>query len=100
MSDKIGAVSVLPAEGPATMNGTSNAMLDLVDQEVHRISEECLAEARRLLRANRDKLDAIVKELLIHETLDEPAVYAAAGIARRARIEEAKAPAADRPRLA
>ncbi len=97
MSDKIGPVSVLPAEGFA-MAETSNAMLDLVDEEVRRISEECLAEARRLLKENRDKLDAIAKQLLIHETLDEPAVYAAAGIARRARIEEA--PGADRPRLA
>jgi hypothetical protein len=41
-----------------------------------------LREARRLLRTNREKLDAIVKELLVHETLDEPDVYAAAGIAR------------------
>ena len=88
--------SVLPAEGLPGMSGTSNVMLDLVD-EVRRISEECLAEARRLLKQNRDKLDAIAKELLLHETLDEPAVYAAAGIARRARIEEV--PVADRPRL-
>jgi cell division protease FtsH len=97
MSDKIGPVSVLPAEGLPGMSGTSNAMLDLVDEEVRRISEECLAEARRLLKENRAKLDAIAKQLLIHETLDEPAVYAAAGIARRARIEEA--PVADRFRL-
>jgi len=81
MSPKIGAVSALPADGDAMMGGTSNSMLDLVDQEVHRIAEECLADARRLLRENRSKLDAIVKELLIHETLDEAEVYAAAGIA-------------------
>ena len=87
MSEKIGAVSVLPAEGNPLMSGTSNAMLDLVDQEVHRISDECLAEARRLLRENRDKLDAIVKQLLVFETLDEPAVYAAAGIAHSAPAE-------------
>ena len=100
MSDKIGAVSVLPAEGLPAMSGTSNAMLDLVDEEVRRISEECLAEARRLLKENRNKLDAIANELLIHETLDEPAVYAAADIARRPRIEKAKAPIADRPQMA
>jgi cell division protease FtsH len=57
-------------------------MLDALDEEVHRISDECLAEARRLLRSNRDKLDAIVERLLVHETLDEPDVYAAAGIER------------------
>ena len=63
------------------MAGTSDAMLDAVDQEVHRLTSECYAEARRMLRENRDKLDAIVKQLLIHETLNEPDVYAAAGIA-------------------
>ena len=81
MSERIGAVSVLPVEGDPRMAGASDGMLDLVDQEVHRIIGECLAEARRLLRENRDKLDRIVEQLLIHETLDEPEVYAAAGIA-------------------
>jgi cell division protease FtsH len=84
MSEKVGAVSVLPAEGDPRLMGGTSAMLDLVDQEVHRISAECLAEARRLLRENRPRLDAIAKQLLIHETLDEPAVYAAAGIPRPA----------------
>jgi cell division protease FtsH len=85
MSEKIGAVSVLPAEGdPRLLGGASSALLDLVDTEVHRISDECLAEARRLIRENRGKLDAIVAELLAHETLDEAEVYAAAGIPRGA----------------
>jgi cell division protease FtsH len=82
MSEKIGPVSVLPPDGNPMMSGTSTAMLDLVDREVHRISDECLVQARQLLRENRDKLDAIVKQLLIHETLDEVQVYAAAGIER------------------
>ena len=30
---------------------------------------------------NREKLDAIVAQLLVHESLDEPEIYAAAGIA-------------------
>jgi cell division protease FtsH len=34
------------------------------------------------LTEHRDKLDAIVIELLANETLDEDAVYAAAGIER------------------
>jgi cell division protease FtsH len=82
MSERIGSVSVLPAEGNPRMAGTSDAMLNAVDEEVRRIVDECYAEARRLLKANRDKLDAIVKQLLIHETLDERGVYAAAGISR------------------
>jgi len=84
MSDRSGTVSVLPVDGDPRMAGTSDGMLDAVDQEVHRITDECYAEARRLLRENRDKLDSIVEQLLIHETLDEPDVYAAAGIARPA----------------
>jgi cell division protease FtsH len=92
MSEKVGAVSALPAEGDPHLMGTSSALLDLVDEEVHRISDECLAEARRLIRENRDKLDAIVAQLLIHETLDEAAVYAAAGIARVAAADGADAP--------
>jgi hypothetical protein len=46
--------------------------------------DECYAEARRLLKENRAKLDAIVVRLLAHESLDEPEIYAAAGIARPA----------------
>jgi cell division protease FtsH len=52
-----------------------------VDEEVRRITDECYAEARRLLRENRDKLDAIVERLLARESLDENEIYAAAGIA-------------------
>jgi cell division protease FtsH len=82
MSDRIGKLSALPAEGDPHMVGTSDRMLGAIDEEVRRITDECYAEARRLLTANRGKLDAIVEQLLIHETLDEPDVYAAAGITR------------------
>jgi cell division protease FtsH len=53
-----------------------------VDEEVRRIVDGCYSEARRCLRENRDKLDAIVEKLLKHETLDEAAIYLAAGIER------------------
>ncbi len=82
MSEKIGRLSVLPAEGDPRMAGVSDALLDAVDDEVRRITDECYAEARRLLRDNRGKLDAIVAQLLARESLDEPEVYAAAGIDR------------------
>jgi cell division protease FtsH len=84
MSERIGRLSVLPVEGDPRMAGISDGLLDAVDEEVRRITDECYAEARRLLKANRDKLDAIVAQLLIHESLDEPTVYAAAGITRPA----------------
>ena len=71
MSERIGTLSVLPAEGDPRMAGVSDGLLDAVDEEVRRITDECYGEARRLLRENRDKLDAIVGQLLAHESLDE-----------------------------
>ncbi|HWD82823.1 MAG TPA: cell division protein FtsH, partial [Kribbella sp.] len=82
MSEAIGPVSVLPAEGDARMAGVSDELLNTVDEEVRRLIEQCYAEARRLLRENRPKLDSIAEQLLEHETLDEADAYAAAGITR------------------
>jgi cell division protease FtsH len=73
------------------MAGISDGLLDAVDEEVRRITDECYAEARRRLRENRDKLDAIVVQLLLHESLNESEIYAAAGIARPA-VTPAPAP--------
>ena len=84
MSPRVGTLSVLPAEGDPRMAGISDGLLDAVDEEVRRITDECYAEARRLLKENRQKLDAIVAQLLVHESLDEPDIYAAAGIAHPA----------------
>jgi cell division protease FtsH len=92
MSERIGPVTILPQEGDPRMTGVSDGMLHAVDEEVRRVIEECYDEARRWLRDNRAKLNAIAQQLLIHETLDEPDVYAAAGINRRVE-EPAPAPA-------
>ena len=85
-SERIGLISVLPQDGDPRMSGVSDEMLDTVDDEVRRISDDCYAEARRLLRENRSKLDSIVEQLLERETLDEPDIYAAAGISRPAGV--------------
>jgi cell division protease FtsH len=82
MSERIGRLSVLPVEGDPGMAGVSDGLLNAVDEEVRRITDECYNEARRLLKEHRDKLDAIVAQLLLHESLDEPEIYAAARIAR------------------
>ena len=82
MSERIGPLSVLPADGDPRIAGISDGLLDAVDEEVRRITDECYADARRLLRENRHKLDAIVVQLLAQESLDEPEIYAAAGITR------------------
>ena len=84
MSERVGPISVLPLEGDPRMLGVSDTLLDTVDEEVRRITDECYAEARRLLREHRPQLDAIVAELLKKESLDEPEIYAAAGIERPA----------------
>ena len=75
-------------------SGAGNIVSDIfheVDEEVRRITDECYADARRILKENRNKLDAIVKQLLLHETLDEPDVYAAAGVPTPPKTAEAAA---------
>ncbi|MET9271595.1 ATP-dependent zinc metalloprotease FtsH [Kribbella sp. NPDC003557] len=85
MSEAIGPVSVLPSEGDARMAGVSDELLNTVDDEVRRLIEQCYAEARRLLRENRPRLDSIAEQLLEHETLDEADAYAAAGLTHGSR---------------
>jgi len=95
MSERVGRRSVLPSDGEPRMAGVSDGLLDTVDEEVRRITDECYMEARRLLRDNRPKLDAIVAALLARESLDEAEIYAAGGIARpAARPAAARLPAA------
>ena len=49
---------------------------------MRRLVERCDEDVRRLLSANRDKLDALVQALLERETLDEADAYAVAGVDR------------------
>ncbi len=85
MSKEVGLVSVLPGPAdepllfPGSPGGPSEATRELVDAEVRRIVDECYARALDLLRANRERLDALAAALLERETLDERAAYAAAG---------------------
>jgi cell division protease FtsH len=84
MSDAIGPVSVLPHpedEGivPPAGGGASEATLQLVDEEVRRIVDECSLVALSRLRENRHRLDALAHRLLKHETLDAASAYQAAG---------------------
>ncbi len=81
MSERIGPVSVFPPEGDPRMLGVSEGLLDAVADEVRRLVDECHREATSLLTQNRARLDAIAEGLLEHETLNEAAAYAAAGIA-------------------
>jgi cell division protease FtsH len=80
MSERIGPVSVFPPEGDPRMFGVSEGLLDAVAEEVRRLIDECHREATSLLTQNRRRLDGIAQALLDHETLDEAAAYAAAGL--------------------
>jgi cell division protease FtsH len=75
------------------MLGVSEGTLDAVAEEVRRLIDECYREAKSLLTSNRHRLDAIVAQLLEHETLDEAAVYAAAGLRHAPGVSAAGAPA-------
>jgi cell division protease FtsH len=83
MSERIGPLSVLPPDGADPMGQyAAQGTLDAVDEEARRIVDECYDEALTMLRDNRDKLESLATTLLEHETLDEEAAYAAAGVAR------------------
>src|SRR5262249_16708322 len=84
MSDAAGTLSRTPADGqgPAFPGASeiSPETQQLIDEEVRRVVAKAHEDALALLRANRDKLDSLVEQLLVHETLDEIDAYAAAGI--------------------
>ncbi|MEO8968438.1 MAG: cell division protein FtsH, partial [Solirubrobacteraceae bacterium] len=86
MSPAIGPVAVLPADGQSQLlpgvSETSAETQRLVDTEVHRIVESAHAEATEVLIAHRANLDALVAQLLEHETLDEAEAYTAASLPR------------------
>ena len=95
MSPAIGPVAVLAQDGQGPLlpgvSETSEETQRVVDAEVRRIVEAAHGEVSALLRSNRDKLDSLSRALLEHETLDEAEVYAAAGVPRPTREEEARA---------
>ncbi|HWC26212.1 MAG TPA: ATP-dependent zinc metalloprotease FtsH [Solirubrobacteraceae bacterium] len=88
MSNVIGLVSVIPAQGEEPFYGpggqvhVSDETRELVDREVRRIVEGCYDRARRTLQANRDRLESLTRALLERETLDEDDAYRAAGFER------------------
>ncbi|NBP51112.1 MAG: cell division protein FtsH, partial [Actinobacteria bacterium] len=85
MSSVVGPVSVLSADDPSPvglrMDGASEAMRNLVDEEVRRIVVESLGRARDLLAEHRERLDALAAALLQRETLDEADARRVAGLA-------------------
>jgi cell division protease FtsH len=85
MSEKVGMLSALAdprREQPLGLggDGTSPATRELVETEARRILDQGHDQALETLRANRQRLDALVEALLRTETLDAADAYHAAGI--------------------
>jgi cell division protease FtsH len=82
MSDEIGFVAVLPADGgnPYLDTVTSEASRKAVDDAVRGLIDSAHDRVVRLLTEHRDRLDALAHALLEHETLDQDAAYEVAGI--------------------
>jgi cell division protease FtsH len=87
MSAHLGLVSALPRPGdeavliPGTAGAPSQRTLELIDDEVKRLTDRCYEQALRTLSEHREQLDRLAQALLARETLDEADAYAVAGIA-------------------
>ncbi|MEU6374722.1 ATP-dependent zinc metalloprotease FtsH [Streptomyces sp. NPDC046909] len=83
MSERVGRLSALPSDAQQAY-GLSAApqTLDVIDDEMRRIVDDCYEEACRKLRDHRGQLDALAQALLENETLEEADAYRIAGITR------------------
>jgi cell division protease FtsH len=88
MSERLGMVQLAPRENPylSGSNGYagarpfSEATAEAIDAEVRKIIGESHDEARRLLSAHRQQLDALVDALLVRETLNEQEILEVTGL--------------------
>jgi cell division protease FtsH len=101
MSKKLGPLTLLPSDGQGPLlpgaSETSPQTQWLVDQEVQQLVEDLHAEVTALLSSHRAQLESLTQALLIAETLDAPAAYAAASVAMRVPAAEPETPAAAVP---
>jgi cell division protease FtsH len=77
MSEKLGMIEYGEGQGEVFLardisspRNYSEATAQLIDDEVKKLTDEAYAEATRLLKENRDTLEAIAQALLVYETLD------------------------------
>ena len=82
MSEAIGFVRVLPADGRGSLLGSSGESSDatqrLLDEEVRQLIDTAHLEVTTALTAHRGRLETLALALLKNETLDELDAYAAA----------------------
>jgi cell division protease FtsH len=88
MSDAIGFVRVLPAEGRGSFLGgsaeSSEATQRVLDDQVRHLIDDAHRDVTNLLTEHRDRLETLAQGLLEHETLDELDAYTAAQMPPRA----------------
>jgi cell division protease FtsH len=88
MSERLGLVQLAPRENPylGDANGYggtkpfSEETAAIIDAEVLKIIGESHDEAKRLLRAHRQQLDALIEALLVRETLNEQEILEVTGL--------------------
>ena len=83
MSPKVGPLNYTTEDGQAPLGVQkpfSEETAALIDNEMKRIVEECLAEAEHLLAENRSRLDALASALLMEDSLDEAAILRVTGL--------------------
>ncbi|MDQ6882630.1 MAG: ATP-dependent zinc metalloprotease FtsH [Candidatus Dormibacteraeota bacterium] len=91
MSPKVGPINISPMADGSTEH-LSDETARLLDEEVRRIVDECHQQAIRLMTENRHRLDSLAEALLVHDTLGEDEILAAAGMPRRERSGPELAP--------
>lgn len=87
MSDALGMVQLVESNNPylSGMGGYgrrefSEETAKLIDQEVHKIINECYKEAKELLNEHRMQLDSLAAALMDRETLDEKEILLVTGL--------------------
>jgi cell division protease FtsH len=103
MSERLGLVQLAPRENPylSGPNGYAGARqfsedtAEAIDAEVLKIIGESHDEAKRLLSAHREQLDALVAALVARETLNEQEILEATGLPPAPALETGILPVAD-----
>lgn len=77
MSEKLGYVTFTNGDHEVFLGrdlsqgrNYSETVASIIDEEIKHIIDKCYADCEKLLRDNRDKLDAIAEALIEHEKLD------------------------------
>ena len=83
MCERVGRLSALPNDAQQAYGlAAAPQTLDVIDDEMRRIVDECYEEACRKLRDHRGQLDTLAAALLENETLEETDAYRIAGVTR------------------